>query len=60
MSEFISETQRHSEGQLGRDLVLMTPEAIALRALIDTIGSFVVVENESTIDVIETVSFNGE
>lgn len=38
MSGFNSEHQRYEEGVLGRDLVLMTPEAIAIRDLIDHLG----------------------
>ena len=38
MSEYENEHQRWTEGLLGRDFVSMTPEAIALRELIDHIG----------------------
>lgn len=41
MSEIESEQQRNIEGNLGRDFFLMTPEAIALRALIDALDRYV-------------------
>lgn len=59
MCDVESEQQRFEEGKLGRDFISMMPNAIAIRALIDTIGVTYPQPDLSESETVENMSVDG-